>query len=325
MHAIIPVAGMGTRLRPITHTTPKALIPVAGRPVLGHIIDRLIPAGVDRLTLVVGHLGDAIVSWVRSEFPLDVGFVRQESMDGLASAVALAAPRVDDGPTMVVLGDTLFDADLRDVARGACNRLAVCPVDDPSRFGVVVSEGGVAVRLVEKPAEFVSDLAIVGIYLFRSGLRMIQACSDLIGANQRTRGEFQLTDAMQLMIDAGERFELFRVDDWLDCGKPETLLQTNRAMLDRVAGETPPSSSGCIVLPPSWIDPGAGIAESVIGPYASIGPGCRIRGSVVRNTIACGRNTVEGSVLDSSVLGFGASVTSKPASICLGDDSAVSL
>ena len=107
MHAIIPVAGMGTRLRPITHTTPKALIPVAGRPVLGHIIDRLIPAGVDRLTLVVGHLGDAIVSWVRSEFPLDVGFVRQESMDGLASAVALAAPRVDDGPTMVVLGDTL--------------------------------------------------------------------------------------------------------------------------------------------------------------------------------------------------------------------------
>lgn len=325
MHAIIPVAGMGTRLRPITHTTPKALIPVAGRPVLGHIVDRLIPAGVDRVTLVVGHLGDSIVSWVRSEFPLEVGFVRQDSMDGLASAVALAAPYVDDGPTMVVLGDTIFEADLRDIARGTCNRLAVCPVDDPSRFGVVVSEGGMAVRLVEKPVEFVSDLAIVGIYLFRSGLRMIRACGDLIRGDIRTRGEYQLTDAMQLMIDAGEPFELFRVDDWLDCGKPETLLQTNRAMLDRIAGETPAPREGCIVLPPSWIDPGAEISDSVIGPYASIGSGCRIRGSLVRNTIACGGNAVSDSVLDSSVLGFGASVTSRPASICLGDDSTISL
>lgn len=323
MHAIIPVAGMGTRLRPVTHTIPKALIPVAGRPVLGHIIDRLVPAGVDRLTLVVGHLGDSIVSWVRSEFPFRVDFVRQESIDGLAAAVSLAAPFVDDDPTMVVLGDTVFEADLAGISRGGSNRLAVCRVDDPSRFGVVVAEGGRAVRLVEKPARFVSDLAIVGIYFFRSGTRLMSACSGLINAGIRTRGEFQLTDAMQRMLDEGEVFELFQVDEWLDCGKPETLLQTNRTMLDRMAPQTVPQDMGCVVLAPSFIDPTAVVTGSVIGPYASIGPGCRITRSVVSDSIACGDNTIEDSVLTSSVLGYRAGATGKPLSICLGDDSTI--
>lgn len=324
MHAVIPVAGMGTRLRPVTHTTPKALVPVAGRPVLGHIIDRMIPAGIDRITLVVGHLGDPIVDWVRSEYRMRVDFVRQERMDGLAGAIALCAPLVDDGPTLVVLGDTLFEADLSGIASGSSNRLAVCPVEDPSRFGVVVAEGDRAVRLVEKPAGFVSNLAIVGIYMFRSGTGMIRGCEDLIREGVRTRGEFQLTDAMQRMIDGGETFELFRVDEWLDCGKPETLLQTNRILLDRHGVAARPELPGSIVIPPCHVDPGASVEGCVLGPYASIGPGCRIVGSIVRDTIACGSNTIEDSVLSGSVLGFRASVTGRPVSVCLGDDSTIS-
>jgi len=325
MHAVIPVAGMGTRLRPVTHTTPKALVPVAGRPVLGHIIDRIIPAGVDRITLVVGHLGDPIVDWVRSEYGMRVDFARQESMDGLAGAIALCARLVDDGPTLVVLGDTLFEADLSGIASESRNRLAVCPVEDPSRFGVVVAEGNRAVRLVEKPSEFVSDLAIVGIYMFRSGTGMIEACEDLIRNGIRTRGEFQLTDAMQRMIDGGEEFEVFRIDDWLDCGRPETLLQTNRILLDRNTGTTPASElPGTIVIPPCYVHPDAILENCVIGPYVSIGPGCRVAGSVVRDSIACGSNMIEDSVLDGSVLGFRASVTGRPVSVCLGDDSTIS-
>ncbi len=324
MHAVIPVAGMGTRLRPVTHTTPKALVPVAGRPVLGHIIDRIIPAGVDRITLVVGHLGDPIVEWVRSEYRMRVDFVRQDTMNGLAGAIALCAPLIDDGPTLVVLGDTLFEADLSGIASESRNRLAVCPVEDPSRFGVVVAEGNRAVRLVEKPSEFVSDLAIVGIYMFRSGAGMIRACEDLMREGVRTRGEFQLTDAMQRMIDGGEEFELVRVDDWLDCGRPETLLQTNRILLDGDRGSHPPEIPGSLVIPPCHIDPGASVEGCILGPYASIGPGCRLAGSVVRDTIACGDNTIEDSVLDGSVLGFRASVTGRPVSVCLGDDSTIS-
>lgn len=313
---------MGTRLRPITHTIPKALIPVAGRPVIGHIIDRLLPAGVDGITLIVGHLGDEIVSWVRSEYPIRVDFVRQEIMNGLAGAVSLAGTHVDDGPTMVVLGDTVFEADLSRIGLSGNNMLAVCPVDDPSRFGVVVSEAGRAVRLVEKPSEFVSNLAIVGIYYFRCGTRLISACESLISEGIRTRGEFQLTDAMQRMLDEGDVIELFQVDDWLDCGKPETLLQTNRTMLDRtVSPEAPP---GSVILPPVFLAPDTIIENCILGPYASIGPGCVIRNSIIRNSIACGGNRIEGSILESSVLGYRASLSGMPRSICLGDDSSVS-
>ncbi len=319
MHAVIPVAGMGTRLRPITHSTPKALIPVAGRPVLGHIIDRLLPAGVDRITLVIGHLGDAIVDWVRSSFDIPTEFVRQERIEGLASAVALAGPRMDDGPTMVVLGDTVFEADLSVLAGVRGNMLAVCRVDDPSRFGVVVERDGRAVRLVEKPVEFVSDLAIVGIYHFASGSRMVDACRRLMEGGTRTRGEFQLTDAMQLMIDEGEEFGLFGIDDWLDCGRPETLLETNRRML--AGAPAPAAPAGCLFVPPVHVHPGAVVESSIIGPNASVGDGCVVRNSIIRDSIAFGGCSVEASVLEGSILGYNAAVRSAPRAVCLGDDS----
>lgn len=319
MHAIIPAAGAGTRLRPFTHTVPKPLIPVAGRPLLGHILDRLVDAGADRLTLVVGHLGDAIVDWVKSEYRgISVDFARQVTFDGLAGAVSLAAPSVDDSPTMVVLGDTVFEADLAGCCRSDTNTLAVCRVEDPRRFGVVVERDGKALRLVEKPVEFVSDLAIVGIYGFRSGESLVRWCGELRRRDIRTRGEYQLTDVMQLMIDAGEEFELFRVSEWLDCGRPETLLETNGRLLSgREAPQAPP---GCLVVPPVHIDPTARLERCIIGPNTSIGPGCEFRDCILRNTLAFGWNRGSDLVLESSILGYRAAATSSASTLLLGDD-----
>jgi glucose-1-phosphate thymidylyltransferase len=278
-----------------------------------------VDAGADRLTLVVGHLGDAIVDWVKSEYRgISVDFARQVTFDGLAGAVSLAAPSVDDSPTMVVLGDTVFEADLAGCCRSDTNTLAVCRVEDPRRFGVVVERDGKALRLVEKPVEFVSDLAIVGIYGFRSGESLVRWCGELRRRDIRTRGEYQLTDVMQLMIDAGEEFELFRVSEWLDCGRPETLLETNGRLLSgREAPQAPP---GCLVVPPVHIDPTARLERCIIGPNTSIGPGCEFRDCILRNTLAFGWNRGSDLVLESSILGYRAAATSSASTLLLGDD-----
>ncbi len=170
MHCIIPAAGKGTRMRPLTWSNPKPLLPVAGRPILAHVIDTLLVAGVDHITLIVGYLGDAIVEWARKSYPsVKVDFALQEEADGLASAVLLANRFATGGPTMVVLGDTLFSADLSLLKNEKRNLIVTSPVEDPSRFGVVVLEQGRVVRLVEKPEEPISNLAIVGVYYFASG------------------------------------------------------------------------------------------------------------------------------------------------------------
>jgi len=324
MHAIIPAAGFGKRLRPHTFTTPKALLPVAGKPILGHILDLLVPAGVTRITLVVGHLGNELVAWVRSCYDLDVSFTVQEKPDGLASAVALARPWAGSGPTLVVLGDTLFKADLTALRGCGRNMLAVSPVEDPTRFGIVVEEGGVIRKLVEKPAEPMGNLAIVGVYYFQSGTEIISACDDLTASGSRTRGEYQLTDAMQLMLDRGADFGLFRVEDWFDCGKPETLLDTNRVLLTRSGGNTT-SHPGALVVPPVHLGDGVVCEGAVVGPHASVGAGTTLRNCCVRNSILSDACRVEDAVLDGCILGREAGVSGRAASLNTGDCSDLSI
>jgi len=326
MHAIIPVAGKGTRLRPHTYSTPKALLPVAGRPILGHIIDRLIEAGIERLTLIVGHLGDQIVEWTKNRYDLPVDFAVQESMDGLAAAVLLASPWCDDSRTMVVLGDTIFEADLSSLRSDTRNIIGVRRVEDPERFGVVVMEGERVVRLVEKPAEYVSDIAIVGIYCFNSGSELMNACSRLVDSGRRTKGEFQLTDAMQNMLAGGEEFGTFQVERWFDCGNVETMLETNRVILDA----NPPEIShellrDSIVIPPCFISADAKISSSVIGPYASIGPESIIERSVVSDIIVGSRSRITSAMLEHSLVGNGVVIEGHLQSLNTGDNSVIEL
>jgi len=319
MHAIIPVAGKGTRMRPLTWSVPKVLIRFAGNTVLGHIIDELTAYGVDHITLIVGYLGEEVVKWTKDNYPeIRVDFAVQERMDGLGSAVYLASPMTYDEHTLIVLGDTLFSADLSLACSDESNMIAVKRVEDPSRFGVVVHEEGVVSKLVEKPADFVSDLAIVGIYGFTSGSTLMEAISRLIKSGRQTRGEYQLTDAMQLMLEDGQPFGCFEVEEWYDCGKPETLLITNRILLDKGTGKTEVSSENSVIIQPVSLGDNVRITSSVVGPYVSVASGSEISGSIVSNTVIGFESRLENVHLRDSIIGNEAEIKGNAATISAG-------
>ena len=324
MHAIIPVAGIGTRLRPFTHSLPKVLVNVAGKPILGHILDTLVAQGVTSATIITGYKGELVEEYVRSTYELNVTFVVQEEMLGLGHAIWVARESLHEEPVLIILGDTVFDVDLSVLATSQFSSLGVKYVDDPRRFGVVIEEGGFVHRLVEKPETPVSNLAIVGLYFIRRPAALRTALTSLIDNDLRTKGEYQLTDALQLMVDAGEKFTTFSVDGWYDCGKPETLLQTNRFLLTK-RNTMPTAPQGCVFVPPVHVDPTAIVEHSVIGPYASVSKGALVRNSIVRDSIISDQATVADIALDQSIIGENAEVTGRFSSINIGDASIVRL
>ncbi|MFO7626733.1 MAG: sugar phosphate nucleotidyltransferase [Candidatus Fermentibacteraceae bacterium] len=322
MHCIIPAAGMGTRMRPHTWSVPKPLLPVAGKPILAHLIDSLTSVGVDRLTLVTGYLGSMLVDWTRNAYPgHTVDFVEQKHVSGLGAAVGLARDLVDDGPVMVALADTLFEADLGILRNCPVNMLAVCPVTEPERFGIVVTDpNGRVLRLVEKPKEPVGNLAIVGVYYFAQGSSLMRACDELSRLGITTRGEYQLTDAMQLMLQGGQPFETIPVEKWYDCGTTETLLFTNRALLDSRGGTGTPSLENSVVVQPCAFGQGVVLRDSVVGPHVSVGDGAVIERCVIRDSVLGAGVRVNGGSMTGSMLGAGTVVRQTPKSLSIGDD-----
>lgn len=326
MKAILPVAGVGTRLRPLTHTTPKALVHVAGKPILGHILDSLVPIGVDEVILVVGYLGDQIVNYVRSAYGLKVRFVEQPDRRGLGHAVYLAREEVrEDEPILIVLGDTIFSANLPEVLAAGRSAIGVHEVQDPSRFGIVELNDSRIRRLVEKPAVPPSNLAIVGVYYLQSSGRLFAALEEVIERDIKVKGEYQLTDALQILIEQGEDIGVFRVDDWLDCGNPQTLLSTNRLILDRVAATADGAGKNgvddCIVIPPVSISSSAKVSHSIVGPYVSIADGAVVEQSIIRNSIVNRDAHVDSALLSDSIIGERAAVGGTYTRVNVGDSS----
>lgn len=323
MRAIIPVAGIGTRLRPHTYTLPKVLVNVAGKPILGHIMDALESQGVDGATIITGYKGDLVEEYLRSTYSMPCEFVVQDEMQGLGHAIWTARESLNDEPVLIILGDTVFDVDLSILKTSQFSSLGVKHVDDPRRFGVVISDGPFVTRLVEKPETPVSNNAIVGLYYIANPRALRDALDELINKDIRTKGEYQLTDALQLMVDRGEKFTTFPVEGWYDCGKPETLLETNRFLLTKRSTKDAPT--GCVIVPPVHIDPTAIVEHSVIGPYASLSKGAVVRNSIVRDSIICDQATVSDISLDQSIIGENAVVSGRFASINIGDASVVKL
>ena len=322
--AIVPVAGVGTRLRPHTFSTPKALIHVAGRPILAHILDDLIAVGIREVALVVGHMADRITEYVNERYksgPLRVHYVEQAEAKGLGHAIHLAADLGRGHPVLVVLGDTIVRADLASVLGRRKTAIGVKEVDDPRRFGVVELEGNRVKSLVEKPEVPPSNLAIVGIYYFRGGDGIFSALEELVERGVRTKGEVQLTDALQILLDRGEVIETFPVDAWYDCGKTETLLQTNRELLD-LRGETN-HLAGSMIVDPVAIDPSATVENCIIGPYVSIAAGASVRDSLIKDSIINQGARVESSLLASSIVGDHATVRGNFKNLNVGDSSEV--
>ena len=322
MNAIIPVAGVGTRLRPHTYSTPKALLPVAGKPVLAHILDELSGLGLERVVLVVGYLGEQIVDWARDRYDMRVDFVEQTRREGLGHAVLMAmeGARMTEGPAVAVLGDTIFRADMAGLLAAPGHAMGVKSVPDPRRFGVAETEDGRIVRLVEKPEQPKSDLALVGLYAFRDLAPLHRALRRVVDGDIRTRGEFQLTDGLQGMIDEGEILTPYAIEDWFDVGKPEAWLETNQVLLE--GAPLPDAPAGVELREPVFVDPSAKLSGCRLGPNVSIGPGCVISGGSLENCVLDNNCRVEDSHLRDSLLGANTHVIGHRGSLILGNECA---
>lgn len=312
MKAIIPVAGIGTRLQPLTNKVPKVLINVAGRPMLFHLIDELVKNGkIDTIVLIVGYLGEQIIKFVNKEYG-DSGvkfeFIEQKEMLGLAHAVYHAKGIVKAEPVIIILGDTIFEFDLNSVLKSEHSAIGYKDVEDTTRFGIVESEGGFITRMIEKPAPGVTESksAIAGIYFVKNVAKLFEAVEYLMKNNIRTKNEFQLTDALMKLVSDGEKMVPFEIENWFDCGKPETLLSTNSYILNRdhnFSQDYPfPDST---FIEPVYIGEGVVIENSVIGPYTAIADGAKVMNSTIANSLVSEESVVEDGELDGVALGIG--------------------
>ena len=313
--AVIPAAGEGRRLKPHTHTTPKILLQVAGKPIIGHIMDRLLPARPDEVIVVVGAQGDQVRQYLTSEYRCPFRFVHQTDPKGLGDAVYRAKEAFAGEPILVLLGDTIVDLDMSKMV-GRDNVIGVKPVKDPSRFGIVELRGKYVRRLVEKPERPKSNLAIVGVYFFRDSGLLFGALDRLIARGRKTRGEFQLTDALQLLIDSGTKIRTRVIEHWLDCGTRDAMLETNRYLLAQESYFKPRRDT--VIVPPVFIHDSAKIQGSVVGPNVSIGAEAEIRGSIVSDSIINRRVVVEHALLQGSILGESSVVRDSPRRLNLG-------
>jgi len=316
--AVIPVAGKGTRLRPHTHTIPKPLIHVAGKPILAHIIDDLTAAGVDRMAFVVDRRGDVIPEFVRNTYPdLDAEFIEQPVADGLGGAIHRTRSFGDGGPLLILLGDTILRADFRALVESRSNMIGVREVADPRRFGVCLVDGDRITGMVEKPEQPISNLAIVGVYRFEDSRPLYEALDENVRNGVKTRGEFQLTDALQKMIERGVEMHTFPIEGWFDCGTIDTLLATNRFLLQERNQSF--ERAGNLIVAPVAIHDSATLRNSIIGPNVSIAPGSRVENSIVRDSIIHDDAVVENVLLEASVVGNRATVHGRCVRLNVGD------
>lgn len=320
MRAIIPVAGIGSRLKPHTYSTPKVLLNVGGKPILGHILDKLSDENINKATFIIGHLGEMIKEFVLKEYPLlDSSFIEQESMEGLGHAIFTAIPTFDEKEIFIILGDTVFDVDLKDVFKNKVSSLGVKQVEDPRRFGVAVMNNGYIKKLVEKPQNQVSNLALVGLYYIANSEILIKSLNQLVKNDVRTKGELQLTDALQIMIDLGEKITTFPVEGWYDCGKPETLLSTNQYLLDLKSVSK--HFDNVVINHPVFIADDAEIENSVIGPYTTIDKGCKISECIIKNSIIGSKAVVSKIMLEDSLIGNNSIINGSLHKLNSGDSS----
>ena len=287
MKIVLPVAGNGIRLRPYTENLPKCLLPVAGKTIIDWIVDGALFLNPSETIFITGYKASVVDEFLKQR--PEWGAVRtvvQSNPQGLGEAISLALPYVnDDEPLLIILGDTLFEADLSVLKNVDENILYTFKVADPKRFGVAVTDkNGRIERLVEKPQEFVSDEAIVGIYYIKDVKALKEALNYLMQNDIRTKGEFQLTDALERMIQGGCKFRTAPVEKWLDCGLVETLLATNAHILQRNEKSAPKFESSEIIMP-CHIGKNVVIKNSKVGPNVSVGDGCVIENSEISDAI----------------------------------------
>ncbi|OAV46132.1 sugar phosphate nucleotidyltransferase [Lewinella sp. 4G2] len=328
MKAIIPVAGKGTRLRPLTYTQPKPLIPVAGKPIISYIVDQLIELGVEDFIFIIGYLGEKIREYIERTYPnVDTKFVNQEERIGSAHAIWLARDHfVDADEIMIFFGDAIIDADLKAFKDCPTSCIGVQTVSDPRKFGVVDLDIDGNIRaLIEKPTIPKSNLAMVGCYKIREVEQFIEACAHNLENEIRSIGEYPLTDALSRMHEWGTTLKPIPVDNWFDCGRREVLLETNANFLARegFATEDPPPFDNSIIIHPVHIGPGCQLSNSIVGPYVTLGANTKLEHAIVSDSIIGEFATIHDIVLRNSVVGNDASIGGLQQSLNIGDNTEI--
>ncbi len=322
MKVIIPLAGKGTRLRPHTFSKPKPLLRVAGKAVLGHILDKLRPLDIEEIIFITGDMQEQIEKYVSENYDYHAKYIKQKELLGDGYAINLASEYIKDD-VLIIFVDTLFQTDLskiKDIKSDGA--VWVQEVDDPRRFGVVVLENSHIKEIVEKPDEPISNLAIIGLYYIKNSELMFHCLDEIIKTNIRSKGEFRLADALGLMIKNDARLEALEVDKWLDCGKPETLLSTNKYLLsDGFSKEAKTKDS--VIINPVYIEDNVTIENSIVGPYASVASGCVIKNSIVKDSIVGEKAVIQNAALNKSLIGDNAIIKDTFRKLNVGDNSEI--
>lgn len=332
MKVIIPVAGVGKRLRPHTLSNPKPLLNVAGKPMIHFIVDQIIKEKIaNEFVFITGYMGDKIQQYLDETFAGQAKFhyVEQKDPKGLGHAIYHAQPFFKKNEeAFIILGDTLFDVNLKEFVNSKHSVIGVKKVDDPRRFGVVEKDNeGFVSRFVEKPKTkkiSKSNEAIVGLYNIKDSNSLFSSLNSIMKNGVKTGGEFQLTDALEKMLKGNEKFVTYHVEGWLDCGKAETLLETNRYLLSKLHGKKKYKNvKGVKIIPPVYIGKKVKFKNSIIGPYVTINNGSDIINSTIENSIIGSDCSIENCKLFDSLVGSESAVKNVKLSINTGNNSEI--
>ncbi|HPG12165.1 MAG TPA: sugar phosphate nucleotidyltransferase [Chitinophagaceae bacterium] len=329
MKAIIPVAGAGTKLRPHSYTQPKALIPLAGKTVLSIIVDQLKEAGINEFVFIVGYLGDKIQDYVKSKHPdVQANYVHQVDRQGVGHAVRLTRDLVGDDEVFVVLGDSICEYDVKKIVNSPDSMIGVGKVEDPRGFGVAeINDEGFIERVVEKPQIPKSNMALVGVYKIKESGLLFECLENNIRQGLRSHGEYSLTDALECMIKADVKFRSFKVESWFDCGKKETLLESNAILLKKFAATNKQEHhfENTVIVEPVSIAPGCDIKNSIIGPNVAIGENTTIDYSIIKDSIIGSFSNLFDIVLNDSIIGSDTNLRGEARSLNIGDNTSIDL
>ncbi len=332
MKVVIPAAGAGKRLFPHTFTKPKPMVYIAGKPIIGHILDRMKDLEPEEVILVVGYKKEQIMSYMDKNYSdiFNMKYVSQDEQLGLAHSVYTARDEIGNSEIMIALGDMIFKAGYSDFYRqylnnGDCSAsIGVREVEDTTKYGIVELESGRIKRLEEKPQESKSNLGIAGVYFIKETPVLLSIIEKMIHNNIRTRGEFQLTDALQEMVNRNLKLKTFPVSSWYDCGHSESLLETNRVLLDEKENiDHIHRIKDSVIIQPVAVGDNVTILNSVIGPHASIASDSYIDNSIISNSVIGSRTHISKVNLHDSIVGDDANVLGKYNSLNIGDLSSI--
>lgn len=304
MKVIIPAAGEGTRLRPHTITKPKPILPIAGATIIDFIMTEISSIqDLEEVIFIVGYLKDQMIEYLTNKYQnIKLTFVEQKEYKGLAHAISLTREHIkDDDKIFIILGDTIFKLNLSNIVSKNENSLGVCEVDNPSRFGVaILNEQGIITKLVEKPKEPISNLALTGMYNIVNAKELFEAIDYIIKNDIKTKNEYQLTDALEYMIKNSIIFKTFKLDGWYDCGEKSTMIETNKSIIKHDILSK--GIKDTAIIPPVFIDKDVKIENSVIGPYVHIGKNSKIENSILKNSIIFEEVNISNAFMDNSII-----------------------